>query len=171
MNSALAPEEKKPKQRRLSKKQKGFIKDYIKTGDATQAVLNHYDSKPEVAHVIAYENLQKPLIIKTIQESLPDDLLAKVHIEGLEATRNGRISDDDWGEVPDHSTRHKYLDSAYKLKGLYAPEKSISVNVDIEPTEALKKLAHGLLDSQRRRLGSSERAVSEPLGSTTTDKE
>lgn len=26
-------------------------------------------------------------------------------------------------EEPDYATRHKYLDSAYKMKGAYAPEK------------------------------------------------
>lgn len=44
-----------------------------------------------------------------VQEYLPDDLLVKVHKDGL--------------ENDDANTRHRYLDTAYKLKGSYAPEK------------------------------------------------
>ncbi|MHA1401181.1 MAG: hypothetical protein ACTSQE_12600 [Candidatus Heimdallarchaeaceae archaeon] len=49
-----------------------------------------------------------------IDEHLSDKTLAKVHMEGLKAMR---------GKEPDHMVRHKYLDTAYKIKGDYAPEK------------------------------------------------
>ena len=49
-----------------------------------------------------------------IEEYLPDNLLAKVHKEGLQAMK---------GKKADHYARHKYLDTAYKLKGDYAPNK------------------------------------------------
>ena len=52
-----------------------------------------------------------------MNEYLPDKLLAKKHLEGLEATKGGE------SEEPDYAVRHKYLDSAYKVKGNYAPEK------------------------------------------------
>jgi len=51
---------------------------------------------------------------KLMEEHIPDDLLSKVHNEGLEAVSNKK---------PDFGVRHKYLDTAYKLKGKYAPEK------------------------------------------------
>ena len=57
---------------------------------------------------------------------IPDELLTEVHREGLEAV------DPRWNE-PDYSTRHKYLDTAYKLKGSYAPEKSVSLNINTAP--------------------------------------
>jgi hypothetical protein len=61
-----------------------------------------------------------------VDEYLPDDKLAKVHSEGLEANKiisaNITYGDadektNDFIEVPDHATRHKFLESAYKLKG------------------------------------------------------
>lgn len=72
-----------------------------------------------------------------MKEYLPDALLAKVHQEGLAATRlngvGGMKLNIDKGEIqdmghsdletPDYAVRHKYLDTAYKLKGVYAPEK------------------------------------------------
>ena len=63
-----------------------------------------------------------------MEKHLPDKLLAKKHLEGLEATTNKPhlIDRDDKGRpvydyVPedDYSTRHKYLDSAYKIKNKY----------------------------------------------------
>jgi hypothetical protein len=117
----------------LSKKQKGFIKDYVKTGNATISALNNYDTDDErVAQTIGSENLSKPMIqeaIKSIADRIPDELVEKVHLEGLQATQ---------GENPDYSVRHKYLDSAYKLKGSYAPDKNINVNMTIktiDPTD------------------------------------
>lgn len=113
--------------KRLSKKQKGFIKDYIKTGNGTQSVLNNYDTTNEkAASVIAVENLGKVSIqkaIKSIADSLPNELLQKVHLEGLEA--NDSKAD------PDYAIRHKYLDSAYKLKGLYSDSSPIAIQVNI----------------------------------------
>ena len=73
--------QKKPK---LTKKQRGFVNDYVETENGTQSVMNHYDiesNKPEkVASVIATENLAKPIIIeaienkrKTLREALIDE--------------------------------------------------------------------------------------------------
>ncbi len=74
------------------------------------------------------------------EEVVPDKLLTKVHKEGLQATtkKPHLIDRDDKGRpvydyIPedDYSVRHKYLDTAYKLKGSYAPEKSLTVNVEV----------------------------------------
>lgn len=137
------------KKRRLSKKQKGFIKDVIRTGDPTLAALNNYDIESDnpknVAAAIAHENLEKPNIAKAIADALPDNLLAKVHLEGLYATKrsgtggmkmtigtDGKVNDLGHTEIdePDYAVRHKYLDSAYKIKGTYAPEKSVNLNIN-----------------------------------------
>lgn len=60
--------------RELTKKQRGFIKDIIKTGNATKAALNNYDIESEhkenVAHSIGTENLRKPAIQKSIKPVL-----------------------------------------------------------------------------------------------------
>jgi hypothetical protein len=64
-----------------------------------------------------------------MEQHLPDSLLAKKHKEGLNATsKTPQISGRDnkgapeyeYVDEPDFSTRHKYLDTAYKLKGRYS---------------------------------------------------
>ncbi len=66
-----------------------------------------------------------------MEKHLPDSLLAKVHKEGLKATKHQGVGGmamgfekgkmKDFGhteiEVADYAVRHKYLESAYKIKG------------------------------------------------------
>lgn len=123
----------------LTKKQKVFVKEYAKTDNGTQSALKAYNTKDySTAGNIASENLNKPKIIavlKTLAERIPDDLLEKVHLEGLQAGKHiyknnnesGEI--DDLGVEPDYAVRHKYLDSAYKLKGAYEADEQKNINV------------------------------------------
>lgn len=66
---------------------------------------------------------------KLMEEYIPDDLLSKVHSEGLEASKGVFKNNNETKKVervddePDFGVRHKYLDTAYKLKGKYAAEK------------------------------------------------
>ena len=120
---------------KLTKKQKGFIEDYLKTGIGVQAALKNYDTENyNVANVIAVENLQKPIIIQAMAERLDDGLLAERHLELLNKREVIRSLD---GNVvldigPDTPAVSKGLDMAYKLKGSYAAEKSINVNVNVD---------------------------------------
>lgn len=116
---------------RLTKKEKGFVKDYLKTGNGTTAVLNNYDTdNKNAAAAIASENLTKPKILSALEEAFPDSELFKLHREGL--------YDDDL------YVRHKYLDTAYKMKGSYAPEKTenksvnLSLNIDMTKAEQIR---------------------------------
>lgn len=56
-----------------------------------------------------------------IDKFLPDSLLQKVHLDGLNATqfvpRGIGKGYTELVEVPDPSTRHKYLKTAYEIKG------------------------------------------------------
>ena len=70
-----------------------------------------------------------------VEEYLPDDLLARVHHEGLQATK---------GKKPDYFARHKYLDTAYKIKGEYAPEKfEGNITIDKMRYERAKQIVAG----------------------------
>lgn len=124
--------------RKLTKKQRGFVKDLIKIGNGTKAALANYDTDDEdVAGVIASENLGKPKIQEAINNALPDDLLSRKHLEGLDAIFTDRYNT----EEPDYDARFKYLDSAYKLKGSYAPEKSQRLQVNLNTSsEGIKEL-------------------------------
>lgn len=46
--------------------------------------------------------------------------------------------------APDNRARKDSLDMAYKLRGSYAPEKTLNVNIDVEPSEDIKALADRL---------------------------
>ena len=112
---------------KLTKKQQGFVKDYVETGNGTQSALKNYDIEgkdPEkIASVIATENLGKPSImnaIMSIADNIPNDKLHKVLVEGLEAESN---------EKPDYAIRHKYLDTALKLKGAYETDEQKNINI------------------------------------------
>lgn len=140
---------------RLSTKERGFIKDKIRGETGVQAALNNYDTEDyDTAASIASENLRKPKIVNALEKALPDDLLAKVHVEGLHASKEVWKNNES-GEVekvskePDYAVRHKYLDSAYKLKGSYAPEKSVNVSIEVSTekqkvaTEAITRFLNG----------------------------
>lgn len=71
--------------------------------------------------------------IEIMGEQLPDEMLLKVHKEGLNASKQIVVEGVPLDiEQPDYATRHKYLDTAYKLKGSYAPEKTVNLNVNAE---------------------------------------
>ncbi len=114
---------------KLTKKQQGFVKDYIETDNATQAALNNYDvkdgkvSKERVAEAIGSENLSKPIIqevIKSIGERITDDELLLKHKEFLNSYRE--------------EIGIKALDMGYKLKGSYAPEKNLNLDINVDIT-------------------------------------
>lgn len=138
--------------RMLTKKQKGFIKDYLKTGIGEVAVKNNYDVKDDnTARSIASENLTKPNIVKAIADALPDELLAERHLELLNKREMYRISkpgeEEEWEviDAPDTVAVSKALDMAYKLKSSYAPEKTINLHkIEAEPSEKIKELAEKL---------------------------
>lgn len=145
---------------RLTKKERGFVKEILKGKNGTEAALAAYDTdKPLTAASIASENLTKPKIVNAIHAALPDALLAKVHLEGLEAYKlgNGAMIGGEDGieairtEEPDFATRHKYLDTAYKVKGSYAPDKHLNLNLESTiPSEELKGIAERLNELERR---------------------
>lgn len=139
--------------RGLTKKQKTFVKEMAKTGNGTQAALIAYDiseEKPQrlrenLAASIASENLTKPKIVNALEQALPDELLAQVHQEGLLATKPiyKQTSEYKWvkvGDEEDFGVRHKYLDTAYKIKGSYATEKSVNLNMNVDVTELKEML-------------------------------
>ena len=81
--------------KKLTKKQRGFVKDYIATENGVQSALANYDTKDyKTASVIAAENLDKPYIRSAIQEALKDDVLAEKHTQLLNAVTLERLTFD-----------------------------------------------------------------------------
>ena len=131
---------------KLSKQDQEFVKEVVLTGNQTQSVKKAYGIEDDKyasvkgTRLIAKDSITTAIeeVKRTLAERIPDDLLERVHKEGLEASdkliRDGEII----AERPDYAVRHKYLDTAYKLKGSYAPDKSININLNvksIDPTD------------------------------------
>ena len=105
--------------RGLTKKEKGFVKDFVKTGNGVKAALKNYNTTDySTAGNIASENLNKPKIInavKSLADRIPDELVIERHIDLLNArTILGQL---------DPTAVKAGVDMAYKLKGSYAPDK------------------------------------------------
>ncbi len=137
----------------LSKKDQEFVKEIVSTGNGTEAVKKIYGAKNDNA---AAANASKKLTLPKFQEAiaelklslaerLPDDLLNEKHIALLNAV-------DEKGQM-DTQAVSKGLDMGYKLKGAYAPEKSVNLNLngDIVPTEELEALADQLNELARNK--------------------
>jgi len=120
---------------KLTAQDKAFVKEVSITGNATQAVKKVYGEEDDnYAGVKGHRLLSKDKIQKAIQsiaDQIPDSQLVEVHLGGLTATS---VLD-----IPDYSVRHKYLDSAYKLKGAYAPDKTLNVNINMEIDPVIKQ--------------------------------
>lgn len=71
-----------------------------------------------------------------MEQYLPDEKLAKVHEEGLEATKWNDFTGD---REKDYSVRKQYLELGYKIKGKTTEKASIQNNVIIIPSEIAEK--------------------------------
>ena len=128
----------------LTKQEKKFVKEVVETGNKTQSVIKAFpETKSEkYASVKGQRLIGKDRIknaIKTVADSLPDKKLIEVHLEGLEAGKRVFKNNNETGEIedmgvePDYAVRHKYLDSAYKIKNYYPKEgntTAIQVNIN-----------------------------------------
>ncbi len=73
-----------------------------------------------------------------MEEFLPDNLLSKVHKEGLKATFTDKFNT----KEPDYGVRHKYLETAYKVKGKVVEKSDITSDgkpIVFMPTEIIEK--------------------------------
>lgn len=118
----------------LTKKRKGFVKDYKLTGNASLSVKRNFDVKDDdSARSLGSQLLTDEKIKKAIGDSIPDELLAEKHLALL-----NKMDLDNEGEI-DVNAVSKGLDLAYKLKGSNAPDKSVNLNVEIADPEKAKK--------------------------------
>ena len=128
----MAKTTKPPK---LTKKQRGFIKDYLATGNGTQAALANYDTDDyKTASVIAAENLDKPSISSAIEDALKDDVLAEKHTQLLNAKHLERISFDTYttdAEIEDVIARMP----GYELLNIVRKQSMIHENGEIKFTD------------------------------------
>jgi hypothetical protein len=138
-NNTLSSEndKKEEEEKELTLKQRKWIDKYLETGNATEAAMQVYDCKNrDVAKSIGHENLTKLDYTDFMEAAgVTDKLLQEKLLEGLDSTKTvsarpikGRASPtpqelpdansltDDFIDVPDFMVRHKYLETALKLK-------------------------------------------------------
>src|SRR3990167_4017151 len=122
----------------LTLKQRKWLSVYLEKGNATEAAMQSYDCKGdrEVAANIGYENLRKLDYTDFMEVAgVTDKLLQEKLLEGLGATKQlgarkiiqqsrgmheikaeATSETDDFIEVEDYAIRHKYLETALRLK-------------------------------------------------------
>lgn len=169
------------KGKKLSPKREGFIRDYLATGNASEAARRNYDIKnPSGIGKLTKEILEDPKVISKIQELLGDDDLADKHkqllsqkrvdyfvfpknmsdeeitahvVEGtglkvinIRNTQNGKMV---FYATDDATTQSKALEMAYKIKGTFAPEKTMNVNVNLENREKIQSIAQQVIQKMK----------------------
>jgi hypothetical protein len=104
------------KELNLTLKQRKWIKEYIKTGNATEAAMRVYDCKDRnTAANVGSENLRKLQVNDLMEEmGLTDVALINIGVEGMTKANKQSIT----GEIfPDYGTRRGYWETLLKLKG------------------------------------------------------
>jgi len=116
-------------QSRVTLKMRLWVKDYLKTGNATQSAKNVYKCSDMSANNIGSENLVKldyPQFMELA--GISDKLLMGKLKQGLYSKRIFSSHTEPDKTVPDMQTRHKYLETALKLKKRLTNE--VAVNID-----------------------------------------
>lgn len=121
--------------RQATKKQRGFAKDYVETGNGTQSALKNYDTKsPEVAAVIATENLSKPKVRELIDNFAEK---ATKNIQALAET------------AENEAVRLKANIDQVDRAGYKPVEKTINLNIEADASPEVKELAKKLNELYR----------------------
>lgn|SRR3990167_8334538 len=145
----------------LTLKQRKWLKLYLELGNATEAAFQVYDCKDrESAANIGYENVRKLDYTDFMEAAgVTDKLLQEKLLEGLESNKQlaarvifkkeaptsqsaGELplassTTDDFIEVPDFIARHKYLETALKLKQRLTDKKQVDLTTGGEPIKIL----------------------------------
>jgi phage terminase small subunit len=107
--------------KRLTQKQQGFVRDYVKMKNGTKAIIKNYKvTKEKTASAMAVENLGKPSIQNAIDKALVKhnitlDRALKPIDNGLNAMKQDNIS----GAISeDLNIQLKASDRALKLLGV-----------------------------------------------------
>ena len=124
---------------KLTKQDKKFVEKVVETGNLTKSAQEAYDIEDsnyagKKGSLKVREGKIKKAI-QTLADRIPDDKLYNVLMEGLEAGKHIFKNNNESGEIEDmgieadYAVRHKYLDTALKLKGSYEEDKQKSINI------------------------------------------
>lgn len=142
----------KVKQKRPPKtiKERKWAKRTLETGDGTLAAEEIYDvTSHESARAISSQNFSKLSLVPLMEaEGITDKKLIQVLDDGLGAsktvsarviTKKGGLAEadertDDFIDVPDYDVRHKYMKTAFELKGHLNDRGNTNVQVNVNNT-------------------------------------
>lgn len=143
---------KKPITLKLTLKQRNFLQEYFKTGNGVQSAMKIYDTEDyQTAAAIASENLKKlkPRINEMMEaKGISVGKLLDVLKDGLDASKvisativageqkEANSQTNDFIDVPDYPTRHKYLETAGRWLGV---EKKDEPTVNVQVNNFIKK--------------------------------
>lgn len=155
----------------------------------------------QYAGLKAHRLLKQEKIQKGVASALPDDLLARKHNElfdlkqveyfsfprtmndeeivehvasagiqviSIRITEKSKLA---FYAMPDGQAIKSALDMAYKIKSTYAPEKKVSLNVEVEANPEIKELTNKLNEIYRGPSGGSDGGTPVSLGEETQDQE
>ena len=117
----------------LTLKQQRFLEKYLELGNATEAAMQVYDCKDRVtAASIGYENLRKlqaselmeaigltdKQLIQALQLGVrnPVRKVPSKQLKYFDNEKKQEVVETIYQDVPDYQTRHKYVETALKLK-------------------------------------------------------
>jgi len=106
------------KEKVLNAKEKVFAREYMIHGNATKAYEIAYGVKHETAKCLGSKKLKSKGFSTILDRAgVTDSLLADVMKEGLGATKVQTSPTEPDRNVEDYGVRHKYLETALKVKG------------------------------------------------------
>jgi phage terminase small subunit len=125
-------------------KEKRFVNEYLKTGNATEAASRVYNVKNRIsANAIGSENLAKLSFDLILDKAgVTDDFIAKTIRRGMKAKRTVSVSNtnrdadantNDFIDVPDWTNRLKATELASKAKGHLKDKVEHSGNINVIP--------------------------------------
>jgi len=133
----------KKKLRKLTMKQRRFVKEYIKSGNQTLAAKRSYNCNDDTARSLGSSNLTKhnikSAVIKAQEKiGITDSFLAKTLKEGLKAKETKFFADGgkvrDKRNCVDYPTRAKYLEIGHKLRGDFIDRAEVNATVSVRDT-------------------------------------
>lgn len=199
--AGTAPKQKKPRTRLTHKQRifvQEYLKTGNGTQSALQA---YDTQDGNTARSIASENLTKPAVSSAIQSALDDTLLNQKHMElfslkrvdyfvfpkkmedeeivahvkaaGIDVitVREGDRGKFAFYSLPDAQAIKGALEISHKIKGTFAPEKSLNVNVEVEASSDIIDMTKKLNDVYRGAGEPSNGADARPVGNEASDKE
>lgn len=105
------------KEQRVTIKMRKWMQEYIKCGNAAEAARKVYNCSEANAKYIGYDNVKKMDYNSFLEVAgLTDALIVKKIIEGTNATKIHSSHTEPDKEVADYATRHKYIDTAARLR-------------------------------------------------------